>query len=130
MKQLKFETLADFKRKAEVGVFVKGGYYDRNNEEYRKIIGKQSNAVRIETERNGQKIGSYFDYPKASVCEIEDEGSGSVLKIYEDRVRFGNSDIPADASWFEYNLESGKIKESEVERYKKQVAEYRLYENC
>ena len=125
MKQLYFETLADFKRKAEVGKFVLGGYYDKHQKGWREIKKKQSNGLSLKTEVVGR---SFFDFPKARDCEIEQEQVGSVLKIYQDRAVVGGNDIPADISWLKYDIETGRLKESEVMTYRKQVAEYKLGE--
>lgn len=122
MHKVLFTTLADFKRKAVVGRFLEGGYYEKHLQEPREIIGVQSNGVSLKT---GNKSGkSFLDFPKAKNCKIED----GVLKIYENRVKYGNSDIPVEVSWFKWEKERGKIKEEDCEYYTKQVAEYTLLE--
>lgn len=123
MKTLYFKTLAEFKRLATRGTYVRGGYYGKYQDEWRKIAGVQSNAVKLATEGRGIV---YFDFPKAKNCELLDTDDGTVLKIFEDRVKYGDNDIPAGITWLKYELERGAVKESDLTRYRKQVAEYRL----
>lgn len=135
MKTIQFNTLAEFKRACVKGNYIKGYYFgtargERVAGEWRKIIHSQGNACKAETE--GVAGGSWFYYPKASECEIEQGGSGSVLKIYQNRVFIaeGNVDVPADVSWLKFDLERGKYQESDLKRYRKQVAEYQVGENA
>lgn len=132
MKTISFNTLAEFKRACVKGNYIKGGYFnfargEKNKSVWREIIYSQSNACKMKTE--GVLGGSWFYYPKASECEIEQGESGSVLKIYEERVKVGGNDLRADTSWLKYDLEQGKYQESDLERYRKQVAEYQVGEN-
>lgn len=125
MRTITFKTLAEFKRLATRGKFIRGGYYGKYADEWREIAGVQSNAIRLKTEGRGIV---YFEWPKARDCEILQEADGSVLKIYEERAKIGGNDMRADSSCIAWDLESGAIKESDIIRYKKQVAEYRLGE--
>lgn len=132
MKAIYFNTLAEFKRACVKGNYIKGYYFgtargEQVADEWREIIYSQSNACKAETA--GVAGGSWFYYPKASECKIEQGASGSVLKIYEDRVKVGGNDIPANVSWLKFDLERGKYQESDLERYRKQVAEYQVGEN-
>lgn len=124
MEKILFKTIAEFKREAKQGHFMKGGFYgtSRPADEWREITGTQSNGLRLKTTRDGKTFSSFFDYPKAKDCEIAD----GVLKIYEERIKVGNSDIPANTSWIKWEIERGTYKESELIRYRKQVAEYEL----
>ena len=129
MKAISFNNLAEFKRACVKGNYIKGYYFgfargEKNKDEWREIIHSQSNACKAETK--GVAGGSWFYYPKASECEIEQGGSGSVLKIYQERVKYGGNDLWADTSWLKYDIEQGKIQESDLERYRKQVAEYQV----
>lgn len=132
MKTISFYSLAEFKRACVKGNYIKGGYFhfargEKNRGVWREIAGSQSNACKLKTE--GVLGGSWFYFPKASECEIEQGASGSVLKIYEERVKVGGNDLRADTSWLKYDLEQGKYQESDLERYRKQVAEYQVGEN-
>lgn len=124
MEKILFKTIAEFKREAQAGRFMKGGFFGttRPKEEWREITGTQSNDLRLKTTRDGKTFSSFFDFPKASDSEIAD----GVLKIYEERIKVGNSDIPANTSWIKWEIERGTYKESELIRYRKQVAEYEL----
>ena len=132
MKQVYFKTLAEFKRLAVKGAYMKGCYSgfargERMKNDWRKITGVQSNAVKLETE--GTERGSFFDFPKAGNCELEQEEEGTVLKIFENWVKVkdkkGNeNDYREDFTWAKARIENGDF--TVVERYRKQVAEYRL----
>lgn len=117
--KVKFSNMAQFKRACAKGVYIKGGYGGRYNDEWRVIACTQSNGCRIK-DSNGDI--SFFDYPKARDCVIKD----NTLKIYEDRVKYGNTDMRADIKWFKYELEQGNISSNDYQRYTKQVAEYIL----
>lgn len=121
MKQVYFKTLAEFKRLAIKGAGVKGGYYGKYKDDVRKVVGVQSNGVWLYKENDKR---SFFELPKAKNCEIKD----GTLSIFENRVKVGASDIPAEVSWLKYDLETGKYKESDLIRYRKLVAEYTLWE--
>lgn len=122
MKTISFSSMADFKRKAMTGRYMKGSYYNKPQaDEWRKIGKTQSNGLYLLQER---KTGSWFMFPKAKDVEIMDDK----LKIYEDRAIVGGNDIPANTSWLKYDLETGKIKESEITYYRTQIAEYVLGE--
>ena len=132
MKTISFYSLAEFKRACVKGNYIKGYYFgfargEKNKDEWREIIHTQSNGLKSRTD--GVAGGSWFYYPKASECEIEQGESGSVLKIYQERVKYGGNDLWADTSWLKYDIEQGKIQESDLERYRKQVAEYQVGEN-
>lgn len=129
MKRILFSTLAEFKRQATKGRYVRGGYFntargERVRNDWREIIGVQSNAIKLKTD--GVAGGVYFDFPKASECKIED----GILKIFEERVEIPESgeDVRANTSWLKYRIECGDIKESELKRYARQVAQYELAE--
>lgn len=118
MKKLYFTTLAEFKRLAVRNNYMKGCYYEKEQGGWRKIVGVQTNGVYL----YGGKTRSFFGFPKARDCEIVN----GVLKIYQDRVKYGNSDIPSELTWFREGVASGRIKEEEVKRYRKQIAEYEI----
>lgn len=125
MKAISFNTLAEFKRACVKGNYIKGGYYGKHSDEWREIKGVQSNGVSLKTDNNTGR--SFFDYPKARDCEIEQGESGSVLKIFVERVKVGNNtDTFASDTWLKWEIERGNIKESECEYYRKQVAEYQV----
>ena len=120
MKRINFTTIAELKRQATNERYMRGGYYGKNQESWRKIVGTQTNGLYL---YDGQ-TRSFFEFPKAKNSEIKD----GKLYIFEDRVKFENSDVPANTSWLKWGLERGKIAESELTRYRKQVAEYELGE--
>lgn len=124
MKKIMFKTMAEFKREAKVGRYIKGAYYEKpQSQEWRKIAKVQSNGVSLETKTTNTGY-SFFDFPKASAVKITD----GVMEIYQERVKCGNSDVPAEASWLKYELECGKIKESDLTRYTVKIAQYELGE--
>lgn len=124
MNKIMFKTLSEFKREAKVGRYIKGAYYVKpQSQEWRKIIKVQSNGVSLET-KTTRSGASFFDFPKASTVKIAD----GVMEIYQERVKCGNTDSPADVSWLKYELERGKIKESDLIRYTTKVAQYELGE--
>lgn len=70
MQKIMFNTMAEFKREAINGRYIKGGYYFRGADyvkAMRKISKVKSNAISLAT-----KGGSmWFCYPKASEAKIE-----------------------------------------------------------
>ena len=120
MNKINFNSIADLKRQATVGRYMKGGYYGKHEGEWRKIVSTQSNGVWL----YDGKDRSFFEFPKAGNCEIKD----GVLKIYEERVKYGNSDLPAKHSWLQQRLKAGLTKPEEVKFYTLKVAEYELGE--
>ena len=124
MKKIMFKTMAEFKREAKVGRYVKGGYYEKpQSQEWRKIAKVQSNGVSLKTKTTNTGY-SFFDFPKASTVKIAD----GVMEIYQERVKFGNTDALADASCLKWNLERGLLKESDLTRYTVKIAQYELGE--
>lgn len=124
MKKIMFKTMAEFKREAKVGRYVKGGYYEKpQSQEWRKIANVQSNGVSLETKTTNTGY-RFFDFPKASTVKIAD----GVMEIYQERVKFGNTDAPADASCLKWDLERGLLKESDLTRYTVKIAQYELGE--
>lgn len=124
MNKIMFRTMAEFKREAKVGRYIKGGYYEKpQSQEWRKIIKVQSNGVSLET-KTTRTGASFFDFPKASAVKITD----GVMEIFEERVKVGNSDVPASMSWIKYDLEQGRLKESDLTRYNVKIAQYELGE--
>ena len=125
MKQIEFKTVADFKRQARVGRYLKGGYYEKGKStEWREIIAVQSNGLSLKTDNASGR--SFLDFPKAKDCEIED----GVLKIYQERAKIESSgvDVPADVSWLKWDIENGRIDPKDVVYYRTQIAEYILGE--
>lgn len=124
MKKIMFKTMAEFKREAKVGRYVKGGYCEKpQSQEWRKIAKVQSNGVSLETKTTNTGY-SFFDFPKVSTVKIAD----GVMEIYQERVKFGNTDALADASCLKWNLERGLLKESDLTRYTVKIAQYELGE--
>lgn len=116
--------MAEFKREAIKGRYIKGGYYFRGadyGKEMRKILKVKSNSISLATKGGAM----WFYYPKASEVEIEN----GTMTIFEHRVKFGNSDVPADVTCLKWDLERGLLKESDLTRYDKEVAKYELYED-
>lgn len=125
MKKIIFRTITEFKREAIEGRFIKGGYYEKqNNDEWREIIATQTNAIILKTDNKSGR--SYLDFPKASKSEIKD----GTLYIYEDRVKCEEAgiDTVAETSWLKWEIEQGKLKEEELIRYRNLVAKYELGE--
>lgn len=124
MKNIMFKTMAEFKREATIGRYIKGAYYEKpQSQEWRKIIKVQSNGVSLGTKTTRTGV-SFFDFPKASTVKITD----GVMEIFEERVKVGNFDVPASMSWIKYDLEQGRLKESDLTRYTRKVAQYELGE--
>lgn len=124
MQKIMFNTMAEFKREAIKGRYIKGGYYFRGadyGKEMRKILKVKSNSISLATKGGAM----WFYYPKASEVEIEN----GTMTIFEHRVKFGNSDVPADVTCLKWDLERGLLKESDLTRYDKEVAKYELYED-
>lgn len=126
MNKIKFNTVAEFKRLATKGRYIKGGYYGKHQDEWREIIAVQSNGVSLKTDTTSGR--SFMDFPKAGNCKIED----GVMKIYEQRAKCEQAgvDTLADMGWLKWDIERGKIKEEDITYYERQVAEYELGEEC
>jgi len=125
MNKINFNTMADFKRKAQVGRYIKGGYHDKmDDEEWREITKVQSNSIVVSRTISGKKKGSYFWFPKASDCKIVD----GTLYIYDKMVRYNGEEMLANNSWLIDNIKLGRIKDEELERYDELVARYELGE--
>lgn len=124
MRKISFTTVAEFKRLAIKGRYIRGGYYGKHQNEWREIISTQSNGVSLKTDTTSGR--SFMDFPKASNCKIED----GVLKIYEKRAKMEEAgiDTTADESWLKWDIERGDIKEEDITYYNRQVAEYELGE--
>ncbi len=77
------KTLADFKRRTQPGVQIhtvwnnKGQLVDRG---IRTIKTVQSNMFSILTEKDGQQVESWVNYPKASEIKFE----GETANIFQD----------------------------------------------
>lgn len=124
MRKIMFKNMAEFKREAKVGRYIKGAYYEKpQSTEWRKIAKVRSNGVSLETKTTNTGY-SFFDFPKASTVKIAD----GVMEIYQERVKFGNTDAPADTSCLKWDLERGLLKESDLTRYTVKIAQYELGE--
>lgn len=124
MQKIMFNTMAEFKREAINGRYIKGGYYFRGADyakAMRKISKVKSNAIGLATKGGAM----WFYYPKASEAKIEN----GTMTIFEHRVKFGNSDVPASDDCLKWDLERGLLKESDLTRYTKEVAKYELYKD-
>lgn len=142
MGKIMFKTLAEFKREAKVGRYIKGGYYDKmESDEWREIRKTQSNGLWATITKNRQTAStiypaeianskvlpsknSFLQFPKASETKIND----GVLEIYEQRAKYGENDIHANTSWLQFRIERGDIDTSEISYYQKLVAKYELGE--
>ena len=126
IKQLSFSTLADFKRLATAGRYLKGGYFGRDAHKtgsWRRILSTQTNGVRLMT---GSST-SFLDFPKARDCVIQD----NVLSIYEERVKFPESGVDIPACTYDRLLRTDyyeRHKSDRVKRYRVLRAEYVLGE--
>ena len=68
-------SLADFKRKMQIGTKVRGSYFVKPNDEVRTVSKVQSNGVWLK----GSKETRFMEFPKSNHCEFD----GKILKIYE-----------------------------------------------
>lgn len=85
MRKIMFKNMAEFKREAKVGRYIKGAYCEKpQSTEWRKIAKIQSNGVSLETKTTNTGY-SFFAFPKASTVKIAD----GVMEIYQERVKFG-----------------------------------------
>lgn len=120
MKTLTFTSLADFKRKAQTGLYIKGGYHGNYANEWRKIGKVQTNGIALFDKNNKR---SFFDFPKASDIKI----IGNSLQIWQKRVKIADvTDTPVDTSFFQFQLVNNVYKPSELKYYEIKIADYQL----
>ena len=82
------KTINDLKRKLQKGQGLKlvGGFYINPDSKIlnivRYVVKTQTNGVYLNSDKESLK-GSWLDFPKASLCEIDEKG----FKIFEPKLR-------------------------------------------
>jgi hypothetical protein len=74
------KTLADFKRKIKEGVQLETfNHYLNASFGTRKVSIVQSNSFALETIKEGEKVDSWFEYPKAKDIEFIDSNTACIF---------------------------------------------------
>ena len=74
------KTLADFKRRIQLGVNIDTKYPNGFELPTREVSIKQSNSFALKTEMNvGNSDNSWMEYPKASMIEFPTENQATIF---------------------------------------------------
>ena len=82
------KTLADFKRRIELGTSIETSYPSGLEIPTRKVSIKQSNSFALSTTKiNGDIVDSWMEYPKASMIEFPTPNEATIFWMDRDEKR-------------------------------------------